>query len=95
MDLGNILDEIKATKPSKVQDEPGYGPFGVLDNHNKWSVEDKLPSLQLELSRYEAHWLWWRLKVHLKSYESMEWSEMKEVLECLMKRISSLSITKI
>ena len=96
MSLEDIIDELKAESPAHpLQEEPGYGPWGIMEGHDKWSAEDKAPGyINLPLSKYEAYWLWWRLRVHLKSYYMVEWSEMKEVLECLIQRISTLSTPK-
>jgi hypothetical protein len=91
LDLDSILDELKQESHSSIKHEPGYGPWGLMEGHTGWSPEDKQPFIQLSLSKYEAYWLWWRLKVHLKTYEHFEWCEMKEVLECLITRISTLS----
>ena len=92
MSLEDILSELKAERPaSSVTLEPGCAPWGILSTDHKWSAADKEPSIDLNLSRYEAYWLWWRLNVHLKTYEAMEWSEMKEVLQCLMKRLEEIS----
>jgi hypothetical protein len=94
--LDDILSELRQEHYSPLkQAEPGYGPWGLMEGHKVWSVEDKQPSLSLALSKYEAYWLWWRLKVHLRTYENFEWSEMKEVLECLIQRISTLSTSTI
>lgn len=92
MSLEDVLAELKADRPaSAVIQEPGYGPWGILSVDHSWSAADKEPSINLPLSKYEAYWLWWRLKVHLKSYEALEWCEMKEVLQCLMKRLETHS----
>lgn len=88
MDLGDIIDELRAERPSL---DISGGMADPLEKPIKWTAEDKVQNLTLILSKYEAHWLMWRLKVHLRSYEALEWSEMKEVLECLVMRIQSLS----
>jgi len=88
MDLGDILDSLKSERRPL---EASQGLADPLEDTITWTEADKQPCIMLPLSKYEAHWLYWRLKVHLRSYEAMEWSEMKEVLECLVKRISSLS----
>ena len=91
-DLSDLLDEIKAERPARS--EPNEAFDDPICGKALWSPQDKLPSISMELSKYEAHWLYWRLQVHLRSYEAMEWSEMKEVLECLTKRISSILTAK-
>lgn len=84
MSLDEILDELshESTPVPKrqLQEEP----------LPEFTDADKQISLSLPLSRYELHWLHWRLVVHLRSYEALEWSEMKEVLQCLVKRTSSI-----
>lgn len=92
MSLEDILSELKAERPaSSVTLEPGCAPWGILSDDHKWSAADKEPSIELNLSRYEAYWLWWRLSVHLKTYEALEWSEMKGVIQCLIQKIESSS----
>ena len=92
MSLEDILSELKAERPAPSASwEPGHAPWGILNRDHKWSAADKEASMTLNLSRYEAYWLWCRLEVHLRSYEAVEWSEMKEVLQCVLKKIETIS----
>ena len=92
MSLEDILSELKAERPAPSPSwEPGHAPWGILDRDHKWSAADKEASMSLSLSKYEVYWLWCRLEVHLRSYEAMEWSEIKEVLQCLIKRLEEIS----
>lgn len=54
----------------------------------QWTEDDKTKVWHdLALTRYEHYWLMWRLRVHLRSYEQVEWSEMKDVLTKILTRL--------
>lgn len=95
MDLDDLLDEIKAEQPKPVPRTMSARAetFSYGDHLRvaRWKPEDKLPSHVLELSEYERTWLITRIQVHLKSYEHYEWSEMKDVLQSVLKRLEVLA----
>lgn len=92
--LDDILDEIQAEQPRQVarstSNRAETFSYGDELRTARWSPEDKLPSYSLPLSEYERSWLVTRIQVHLKSYEHYEWSEMKDVLQTVLKRLETL-----
>ena len=92
--LDDILDEIQAEQPRQVVrsmcSRAETFSYGDELRTARWSPEDKLPSYSLPLSEYERSWLVTRIQVHLKSYEHYEWSEMKDVLQTVLKRLEAL-----
>lgn len=92
--LDDILDEIQAEQPRQVVRSMSRlaetFSYGDELRTARWSPEDKLPSYSLPLSEYERSWLVTRIQVHLKSYEHYEWSEMKDVLQTVLKRLEAL-----
>lgn len=92
--LDDILDEIQAEQPRQVvrtmSSRAETFSYGDELRTARWSPEDKLPSYSLPLSEYERSWLVTRIQVHLKSYEHYEWSEMKDVLQTVLKRLEAL-----
>lgn len=93
--LDDILDEIQAAQPRQVvrtmSSRAETFSYGDELRTARWSPEDKLPSYSLPLSEYERSWLVTRIQVHLKSYEHYEWSEMKDVLQTVLKRLEALA----
>ena len=93
--LDDILDEIQAEQPRQVARSTSNRAetfcYGDELRTARWSPEDKLPSYSLPLSEYERRWLVTRMQVHLRSYEHYEWSEMKDVLQTVLKRLEALS----
>lgn len=93
--LDDILDEIQAEQPHKVARAMSSRAetfcYGDELRTARWSHEDKLPSYSLPLSEYERRWLVTRIQVHLRSYEHYEWSEMKDVLQTVLKRLETLA----
>lgn len=92
--LDDILDEIQAEQPRQVARSTSNRAetfcYGDELRTARWSPEDKLPSYSLPLSEYERRWLVTRMQVHLRSYEHYEWSEMKDVLQTVLKRLEAL-----
>lgn len=94
--LDDILDEIQAEQPRTPASRAGkvlhrlYPDLDLPAVEPRWRPEDKQPSHTLILSEYERHWLACRIQVHLKSYELFEWSEMKAVLQEILKRLEAL-----
>ena len=92
--LDDILDEIQAEQPRQVVRTMSRlaetFSYGDELRTARWSPEDKLPSYSLPLSEYERSWLVTRIQVHLRSYEHYEWSEMKDVLQTVLKRLEAL-----
>lgn len=92
--LDDILDEIQAEQPRQVVRSTSSRAetfcYGDELRTARWSPEDKLPSYSLPLSEYERRWLVTRMQVHLRSYEHYEWSEMKDVLQTVLKRLEAL-----
>ena len=95
MDLEDLLDEIKAERPATplraAATRSETFSYGDALRTARWKPEDKLPSHVLELSEYERSWLVTRIAVHLRSYEHYEWSEMKDVLQTVLKRLEALA----
>ena len=93
--LDDILDEIQAEQPRQavrsMSARAETFSYGDELRTARWSPEDKLPSYSLPLSEYERSWLVTRIQVHLKSYEHYEWSEMKDVLQTVLKRLEALA----
>ena len=93
--LDDILDEIQAEQPRQVVrsmcSRAETFSYGDELRTARWSPEDKLPSYSLPLSEYERRWLVTRMQVHLRSYEHYEWSEMKDVLQTVLKRLEALT----
>jgi hypothetical protein len=96
-DLGDILDDLKQAVPvpAPVRGWSGGDASSLstaFQGPNKafFSEADKLPSYLLALSEYERHWLECRIEVHLRSYEAVDWSEMKEVLQTVLTKLRGL-----
>ena len=80
-DLKSLLKEVGA----KEKTERKEALTGIAEEAIKWSTEDKTKVIcSLNLTKYQLYWLMWRIKVHLKSYEHFEWSEMKDVLQSVL-----------
>lgn len=96
MDLNDLMGEIQAERanapaqPSARQSSRYTWPDLKPVAEPLWKEEDHLPRHQLTLSEYERHWLYWRLVVHLRSYEQYEWSEMKEALQGIITKLEVL-----
>jgi hypothetical protein len=98
MDLNDLLGEIQAERQSAPAEPnprsvsrytfPDLRPAETQEP--RWTAEDHLPRHQLTLSEYQRYWLYWRLVVHLRSYEQYEWSEMKEALQTIIKQLEEL-----
>ena len=95
MGLDDILDDIQAEQPRATprvaSNRSETFCYGDELRTARWSPEDKLPSYSLPLSEYERRWLVTRMQVHLRSYEHYEWSEMKDVLQTVLKRLEALT----
>lgn len=93
--LDDILDEIQAEQPRQavrsMSARAETFSYGDELRTARWLPEDKLPSYSLPLSEYERSWLVTRIQVHLRSYEHYEWSEMKDVLQTVLKRLEALA----
>jgi hypothetical protein len=87
MDLGDILDEIKAESPRPS----GSATYLVPENYlglpgdsdlmaQPMPSKDDMSTVIITLTAYEAWWLEWRLRVHLRSYRAMEWRKLNDVL---------------
>jgi hypothetical protein len=87
-DLGDILDSLAPAgvrSGGRVSGNPAFdSPPSIF------SEADKLPSYSLALSEYERYWLECRIDVHLRSYEAVEWSELKEVLQSILTKLRGL-----
>ena len=94
MDLNDLMSEIQAERASAPvsprQSSRYTGPDLRPAAEPQWKPEDKELRHKLELSNYDLHWLYWRLVVHLRSYEQYEWSEMKEALNSIVQRLEVL-----
>lgn len=83
-DLKSILKDIKVEEKA----ERKRALIGIVEENIVWSGADKLePIIHLSLTKYQLYWLMWRVRVHLKSYEHFEWSEMKDVLEVILAKL--------
>ena len=95
MSLDDILGDIQAEQPRATprvaSNRRETFCYGDELRTARWSPEDKLPSYSLPLSEYERRWLVTRMQVHLRSYEHYEWSEMKDVLQTVLKRLEALT----
>jgi hypothetical protein len=85
MALDDILNEIKAESPRPiarylVPDDylglPGDSDLMAQPMPGK----DDMSTVTITLTAYEAWWLEWRLRVHLRSYRAMEWRKLEAVL---------------
>lgn len=92
-DLGDILDDLKQAAPVRGWSGGDASSLSTAfqgPNEELFSEADKLPSYLLALSEYERHWLECRIAVHLTSYEAVDWSEMKEVLQAVLTKLKGL-----
>ena len=94
-DLGDILAELKASEPVPGKDSTYLAncrlyPALDIPTGTAFSGADRIPTMQLSLSEYERFWLECRISVHLRSYEALEWSELKEVLEGVLVKLRGL-----
>lgn len=48
------------------------------------------PYIHVALTLHEAWWLEWRLRVHLRSYRAMEWTEMETIVSEIVRRLNDL-----
>ena len=81
VDFKEILKAIGAKEKPERKD----ALCRIAEEAINWSLEDKTETIcHIGLTKYQLHWLMWRIKVHLRSYEPMEWSEMKQVLEQIL-----------
>src|SRR5574337_61073 len=77
MDLSEILDSIKSETPI----EERHNPYDSMPKAPAWSDTQKLTrDVGLQLSEFQAYWLYWLVETQLRGYHSYEWSEMKEAL---------------
>lgn len=80
-DLKDILKNIGA----KEKTERKAALVSIAEEEIRWTVSDKTDVLcTINLTKYQLYWLMWRIRVHLKSYENFEWSEMKDVLQSVL-----------
>ena len=89
-DLMNIMDSLQAAPAEPKATHVRYPALALPEQLPQWLPADYVVDKQLVLSRYQLYWLKWRMIVHLRSYEAMEWSEMKEVLEQVIKLIEGV-----
>ena len=82
MDLKEIFKSIGVKEKAERKDTL----LAVAEENIQWTYEDKTKIAGvLPLTKYQLHWLMWRIRVHLRSYEQIEWSEMKDVLTDILK----------
>lgn len=83
LDLKDLLKAVVKEKPERKE-----ALLAIVEEDVKWSYSDKNDYVVTVLmTKYELHWLMWRIRVHLRSYNAMEWSEMKDVLTTILKRL--------
>lgn len=83
----NLRDVLKAVE-AKEKPERKDALLAIAEEDVKWSYGDKNDYvITVLMTKYELHWLMWRVRVHLRSYDAMEWSEMKDVLTTILKRL--------
>jgi hypothetical protein len=83
-DLRSILKDLNV----KEKPERKAVLLSVADEDIKWSYDDKTLNIAtLQMTKYELYWLMWRIRVHLRSYEATDWSEMKDILTVILKRL--------
>lgn len=86
MDLSEILDSIKSETPI----EERHNPYDSMPKAPAWSDTQKLTrDVGLQLSEFQAYWLYWLVETQLRGYHSYEWSEMKEALQCVKQTMLS------
>lgn len=94
MDLNDLMGEIQAERASAPVSPRQSSRYTWPDlrpvTEPQWKPEDKELRHQLALSNYDLYWLYWRLVVHLRSYEQYEWSEMKDALNSIVQRLEVL-----
>lgn len=80
-DLKSLLKEVGA----KEKTERRGALIAIAEEDIKWLPQDKTEIMcHIGLTKYQLYWLMWRVRVHLKSYEHFEWSEMKDVLQIVL-----------
>ena len=92
-DLMNIMDSLQAAPVVSRPKDEVYALYPALALplvKPEWQPADHIPKHILWLSEYQRHWLEWRLIVHLRSYEAMEWSEMKQVLTDILAQLKGI-----
>ena len=92
-DLMNIMDSLQAAPAASRPKDEVYALYPALALplvKPEWQPADHIPKHVLWLSEYQRHWLEWRLMVHLRSYEAMEWSEMKQVLTDIVAQLKGM-----
>jgi hypothetical protein len=83
-DLKLILKDLQV----KEKPERKATLLSVAQEDIKWNYEDKTVNIAtLSMTKYQLYWLMWRVRVHLRSYDAMEWSEMKDVLTIILKQL--------
>jgi hypothetical protein len=83
----NLKDVLKAIEV-KEKPERKDTLIAVAEEHIIWTHDDKTKIIAtLPMTKYQLHWLMWRIRVHLRSYEAFEWSEMKDVLTVILKQL--------
>jgi len=76
-DLKDILKKVKVDE--KVERKATL--IQAVESHPTWTLKDKTEAVcNIALTRYQLHWIRCRIRVHLRSYEALEFSEMKTVL---------------
>ena len=93
MELGDLLNEIQAERklsPTTSDQGERFPDLARPAGEPQWTPDDHQPKYTLQLSEYERYWLVWRLTVHLRSYRQYEWSEMKDSLTTILKRLEAL-----
>ena len=82
-----LKDILKAVAP-KEKVERKQTLIAVAEEQINWNLQDKSEIMyHLPLTKYQLYWLKWRIIVHLRCYNQFEWSEMKDVLEIILKQL--------
>lgn len=100
MDLGEILDELKAESPSRhptnnlTYQEKLIGYRGLPGDTDLMARPeppvDAPGEVIIKLTPHEAWWLEWRLRVHVRSYRIVQWTEMEGILNKIIQRLSEV-----